>query len=106
MIRIFCEMEESHARLQRAMTIASEIDHIFAVEDPALDFRVVETRELAGTTRGSGPAFFIARPPRPAELWSLFFGEPEDTALSDHPGYLSVVEVRPRRRGPPSPDVR
>ncbi len=93
------ELAVREAGLVRAMNVPSEIDHVFAVADDAYAVHVRETHELTGSTLGSGPPFFIARPPTPRELWSLAFGDPAPTPLSDHPGYLSVVEFHPAREG-------
>lgn len=91
------ELAVREAGLVRAMRRPSRIDHIFAVEDPAYTLHVLDTEEISGTTLGARPAFFVARPPRPGEVWGQLFGEPAETPLSDHPGYLSTVEIRPAR---------
>ena len=93
------ELAVRDAPLERAMDLPSEIDHIFAVRDPGYRFEVLETRELAGVTRGSGPTLFLDRAPGPGELWDMAFGAPEDTPISDHPGYLSVVRIVPASDG-------
>jgi sphingomyelin phosphodiesterase 2 len=89
------ELAVREAGLVRTLAVPSEIDHVFAVESPTYAYRTVASRELRGRTRGSGPAFFVARAPTPSELWSLAFGAPEDTPLSDHPGYVTTVEIVP-----------
>jgi len=92
------ELAVREAGLVRAMAMDSEIDHVFAVASPRYELRVLASEELAGTTQGSRPELFVARPPSLGEIWSLAFGEPGPTALSDHPGYLASIEIRPVRR--------
>ncbi|MCG8591909.1 MAG: endonuclease/exonuclease/phosphatase family protein [Proteobacteria bacterium] len=84
------------AGLERAMTMDSRIDHMFSVGSDAYRVEVLESRELSGTTRGSGPAIFLGRAPTLGELWDMWFGGPEETPLSDHPGYWTRVRVHPR----------
>ena len=82
----------------RAMGIDTDIDHVFTVASPLYELRVLATEEISGTTRGSRPQLFVARPPSLGELWSMAVGPPGPTALSDHPGYLVSVEIRPVTR--------
>jgi len=89
------ELARAEAGLVRAMNLPSEIDHIFAVRDPRYRFEVLESREITGRTRGSEPELFVSRAPTFAEFWHVLNGEPEETALSDHPGYLSTVRISP-----------
>ncbi len=87
--------------LVRAMSIPSEIDHVFAVDDPAYAVDVQQTAPIRGRTRGAHEGIFLARAPSPGEWWRMHFGPPGPTALSDHPGYAVTLRIRPRDpRGP------
>ena len=81
------------AKLARAMAIPSRIDHIFAVCDGSHRVRVLDTRPIAGRTQGEGPELFLGRAPSPAELFATWTGPPGKTRLSDHPGYVTTVEI-------------
>lgn len=85
------------APLERAMLTESEIDHVFAVSDAGYRFEVLDTVEIAGTTLGSEPELFLARPPSFGELRRVWFGAAEETRLSDHPGYRVTVRITPTR---------
>jgi sphingomyelin phosphodiesterase 2 len=85
------------APLTRVMTRTSEIDHVFAVADPALRYEALETRELRGRIASPRPEVLLSRAPGLGELWRMAFGAPSRTRLSDHPGYLAAVRVVPAR---------
>jgi endonuclease/exonuclease/phosphatase family metal-dependent hydrolase len=89
------ELAVREARLVRAMSLDSRIDHIFAIGDPRYRFEVEDTRVIAGETQGSGPGIFLSRAPTFRELLAMVFGGPGPTPLSDHPGYVAQVRVVP-----------
>ena len=62
-----------HGNLKRLMTKESRIDHIFAVEDPAYTFEVLETEEIAETFTIRGKTL----------------------ELSDHSGWMSTIRITP-----------
>jgi len=86
---------EKNSKLLRLMTIDSDIDHITAVSNNLFNFEVIETQEISGTTMGSHPGKFYSRAPTPYEFWEMHFGKSEETALSDHAGYLSTISIAP-----------
>ena len=68
------ETAVSGAGLTRAMTIDTSIDHIFSVDDPRYVFETIETVTIPTRIQKDGKSF----------------------QLSDHPGYLSQVRIKPR----------
>jgi endonuclease/exonuclease/phosphatase family metal-dependent hydrolase len=86
---------EKNSKLLRLMTIDSDIDHITVVENKFFNFEVIDTQEISGTTMGSHPGKFYSRAPTPYEFWEMHFGLAEETALSDHPGYISTINILP-----------
>ena len=93
------ELAVRETPLVRVMSIPSEIDHVFAVDDPAYAFEVRETLEIRGRTQGAHEGIFLSRAPSPGEWWRMNFGPPGPTALSDHPGYAVTLRIRPRGPG-------
>lgn len=85
--------------LERAMTLDSRIDHIFALPDPGVRYVTLSTQVIEGTTPASRPGVFLSRAPGLGELLRMHFGPPEVTALSDHPGYLSEIRIEPVAAG-------
>ncbi len=67
------ETAVSGAGLTRAMTIDTRIDHIFSVDDPGYVFEAIETVTIPAHIQKDGKSF----------------------QLSDHPGYLSLVRIKP-----------
>lgn len=59
------------ADLQRLMNIDSRIDHIFGAPSDSYNYEVLETLPITGNVPG------------------------QTTPLSDHPGYMSTIRVRP-----------
>ncbi|MCX5772709.1 MAG: endonuclease/exonuclease/phosphatase family protein [Candidatus Hydrogenedentes bacterium] len=59
------------AHLQRLMNIDSKIDHIFGAPSDNYEYQVLETLPITGNVPG------------------------QTTPLSDHPGYMSTIRVRP-----------
>lgn len=86
---------ETQSNLHRLMRVESKIDHIAAVNNPLFTFEVLVTKEIKGTTMGSHPGKFYSRAPSALEFWEMHYGAPGETALSDHPGYISTVSVFP-----------
>lgn len=89
------ELAVREAALIRLMQLDSEIDHVFGVRDPALRYEVLETRELGRRIASPRPEVFLDRAPNLREVGRMLFGRPGTTRLSDHPGYLSTIRVRP-----------
>jgi endonuclease/exonuclease/phosphatase family metal-dependent hydrolase len=79
--------------LVRAMTIDSEIDHIFAVADSHISYETLTTHEINGTLAVPRPETFLDRAPTLREIGAMLLGPPGESRLSDHPGYLSTVRV-------------
>ncbi len=84
---------EQNSNLLRLMNIDSEIDHIGVLANKHYQFETLSTQEIVGTTLGSNPGRFYSRAPTPFEFWEMHYGDPAETALSDHPGYLSEVSI-------------
>jgi endonuclease/exonuclease/phosphatase family metal-dependent hydrolase len=81
------------AHLRPAVTLATGIDAIFAVDTAGYSITTVETIPITGETSGSAAALFLARAPTPKEFWLMHFGHGEVTPLSDHSGFMSTVTV-------------
>jgi sphingomyelin phosphodiesterase 2 len=88
-------LAERETPLLRLMTLASEIDHVFGVADPALRYEVLATEAIEGATPSPRPELFLDRAPNLAEVARMLLGPPGTTRLSDHPGYLSEIRVAP-----------
>jgi sphingomyelin phosphodiesterase 2 len=89
------ELAVRGAGLERLMGLESEIDHVFGVRDPGLHYEVLETVEIDGRIASPRPEVFLDRAPNLAEIRLMLLGPAATTRLSDHPGYLSTVRVRP-----------
>ena len=63
------------AKLQRLMNVESRIDHIFAAPSANYECEVLETTAITGNV--------------PSQV----------TPLSDHPGYMSTIRVKPTKTG-------
>ncbi len=81
--------------LQRAMTLPSRIDHVFALPAPGLRYETKGTRVLAGRIPVPRPGLFLSRAPGLLEWIDMRFGPPGESSLSDHPGYLSEIRIAP-----------
>jgi len=82
--------------LERVMNIDTSIDHLFAIGNPNYRFTTIDTDEITGTVQGSHGSIFLGRAPSWKELYKAYFGEGEETSLSDHHGYISSVTVQPK----------
>lgn len=82
--------------LNRLMNKYSRIDHITALANEYYDFEVLDTQVIEGRTMGAHAGQFYSRAVTPLEFWALHFGEPEETALSDHKGYMSTIRISPQ----------
>jgi len=85
--------------LERVMNVDTSIDHLFAIGNPHYRFTTTDTREITGTVQGSHGSIFLGRAPSWKELYKAYFGEGEETPLSDHDGYISSVTVQPKAAG-------
>ena len=83
------------AGLLTTMTLDSGIDIIFAADDPQYVFEAQETVVIEGEIMGSKGAVFLGRAPTPREYWRILFGPGEMTPISDHPGFMSTVHIKP-----------
>jgi len=81
--------------LQRIMNIDTSIDHIFAIANRYYRFITTGTQRISGTVHGSHENIFVSRFPSPEEMHKMYFGEGEETRISDHDGYISSVTVQP-----------
>lgn len=72
------EAAVKHGKLKRLMLQESRIDHILAVDDPAYNFEVLETVEIA----------------------EVFTIRGKQLELSDHSGWMSTIRITPAARTP------
>lgn len=89
------EFAVEHAGLAWAMTVEPGIDHIFTLGSPRYSYETLETVTITGSTQGSRPEFMVSRAPTPREMWDNWFGAPGTTRISDHPGFMSTIQVVP-----------